>query len=164
MNSLYDNIRCDVVLETTDLATSLITTAYVDMLNYHRVLFVAHFGTISSSNAISVARLVQATASAGTGVKALGYSTSGAIQTFTAINQATQTTPTGLDVESGRKIALEANAISMDGANLFRYAAMEIQASQGTSTFNVTIVAIRIPKFCQALLNASSALNILKAV
>lgn len=166
MNSLYDNIRVDQVIESVAMTVTTLTSKYVDMANAIRALFVFHFGAYTTGpTTFSNLRLVQATDASGTGAKAINRFTGTEtwIDPTTNLNTGASASPTTLDVENGRKAALEVNGINLDSANSFRYVAAIITATTVTGTgLTVNCVCVRQMKFLHALLNSANIANIKK--
>lgn len=125
MNSLYDNLKQDIVAEAQLInATTTERTRYIDMTNIRTALFTLSQDATSTQDLEGVA-LVQATDSSGTGKKAI----SGATLTDAAFVNAT----------AQKKFQLELDAIALDHENDFKFVALEAKASATSTTLFISV-------------------------
>ena len=143
-NSLHENIKLDLVYETTDPnATTDVTSAYVDMTNKTKVAFKL-FRTGTSTDAMDVFKLVQATSSGGANVKDI---TGAAMSVFTSL------------ASNGQNAILEVDVGSLDTENDFKFVAAVFSLGANAGTDLLTVVAMSDHNIAQRSLNTADPDN-----
>jgi hypothetical protein len=132
MERLSGNAMGDIVLNSVDIGGAAAQTALVDMLNSDSVYFNILLGNMSGlaagwdgADILDTCRLVQATSSAGAGLKNLG------------------TALTSPALAAGNKVVLEAKADQLDHENGFRYVGVSLAETGNTGVDYVTVFAVR---------------------
>ncbi len=141
MNTFYDNFAMKTVLKNANIDDAATVSTYTDMAQRHRIAFVGEMDATPAAALLDVIKLVQATSSAGAGKKDIANA---AIVDFTNVNIA------------GDQWILELDAIAMDFANSFQFAAVEIAADADNTDLNVSIFRVADVRYANELLNLNA--------
>lgn len=141
MNTFYDNLEMVMLLAHANIDDAEQDSAYIDMSQRHRVAFVGTQEATPAAETIDVFKVVQATASAGTGKKDV---TGLAITDFTNASVI------------GDKLILELDAIALDHANDYKFAAVTVGGSGDNTDQFYNVFAVADSRYASENLNLNA--------